>query len=149
MKRRCQEILEASRAQILTISEEPATNHEIGGCRMGSRSAHVHSGCHLPCARCSESLRGGRERLPVVIGEESDSNHHGARLAHRRFYCRPFTEEGSVMSSYSSDRRQVLKLFGAISATCAYPFAGDELYGQTAHEHVCINMVRRNRQIDS
>jgi hypothetical protein len=39
------------------------------------------------------------------------------------------------MSSYSSDRRQVLKLFGAISATCAYPFAGDELYGQTAHEH--------------
>lgn len=39
------------------------------------------------------------------------------------------------MASYSSDRRQVLKLFGAISATCAYPFAGDELYGQTAHEH--------------
>ena len=39
------------------------------------------------------------------------------------------------MSSYSSDRRQVLKLFGAISATCAYPFAGDELYGQTVHEH--------------
>jgi hypothetical protein len=39
------------------------------------------------------------------------------------------------MSSYSSDRRHVLKLFGAISATCAYPFAGDELYGQTMHEH--------------
>ena len=39
------------------------------------------------------------------------------------------------MSSYSSDRRKVLKLFGAISATCAYPFAGDDLYGQTVHEH--------------
>lgn len=39
------------------------------------------------------------------------------------------------MASYSSDRRKVLKLFGAISATCAYPFAGDELYGQTVHEH--------------
>ncbi len=39
------------------------------------------------------------------------------------------------MADYSSDRRQVLKLFGAISATCAYPFAGDELYGQTVHEH--------------
>jgi gluconate 2-dehydrogenase gamma chain len=39
------------------------------------------------------------------------------------------------MSSYSSDRRKVLKLFGAIGATCAYPFAGDELYGQTVHEH--------------
>jgi hypothetical protein len=39
------------------------------------------------------------------------------------------------MADYSSDRRQVLKLFGAIGATCAYPFAGDELYGQTVHEH--------------
>jgi gluconate 2-dehydrogenase gamma chain len=39
------------------------------------------------------------------------------------------------MASYSSDRRKVLKLFGAIGATCAYPFAGEELYGQTAHEH--------------
>jgi gluconate 2-dehydrogenase gamma chain len=39
------------------------------------------------------------------------------------------------MAEYSSDRRRVLKLFGAIGATCAYPFAGDELYGQTVHEH--------------
>jgi len=39
------------------------------------------------------------------------------------------------MASYSSDRRNVLKLFGAIGATCAYPFAGGELHGQTAHEH--------------
>ncbi len=39
------------------------------------------------------------------------------------------------MADYSSDRRSVLKLFGAISATCAYPFAGDDLYGQTVHEH--------------
>jgi hypothetical protein len=41
------------------------------------------------------------------------------------------------MASYSSDRRSVLKIFGAIGATCAYPFASDELYGQTAgaHEH--------------
>jgi gluconate 2-dehydrogenase gamma chain len=36
------------------------------------------------------------------------------------------------MSSYSSDRRSLLKIFGAIGATCAYPFASDELYGQTA-----------------
>jgi hypothetical protein len=39
------------------------------------------------------------------------------------------------MASYSSDRRHVLKLFGAIGATCTFPFAGEELYGQTAHEH--------------
>jgi choline dehydrogenase-like flavoprotein len=47
MKRHCQEILEASRAQILSISEHPATNHEIGGCRMGSdpRSSIVDSSC--------------------------------------------------------------------------------------------------------
>jgi hypothetical protein len=36
------------------------------------------------------------------------------------------------MSSYSSDRRSLLKIFGAIGGTCAYPFASDELYGQTA-----------------
>lgn len=28
------------------------------------------------------------------------------------------------------DRRTALKMLGAISATCAFPFAGDELYGQ-------------------
>ena len=30
-------------------------------------------------------------------------------------------------------RRQALKMLGAISATCAFPFAGDELYGQHVH----------------
>ena len=39
------------------------------------------------------------------------------------------------MSSYSSDRRSVLKIFGAIGATCAYPFASDELYGQAMEHH--------------
>ncbi len=35
------------------------------------------------------------------------------------------------MSTYSTDRRSLLKIFGAIGATCAYPFASDELYAQT------------------
>ena len=39
------------------------------------------------------------------------------------------------MASYSSDRRSLLKIFGAIGATCAYPFASDELYGQKAPQH--------------
>ncbi|HEY3938932.1 MAG TPA: gluconate 2-dehydrogenase subunit 3 family protein [Bryobacteraceae bacterium] len=41
------------------------------------------------------------------------------------------------MASYSSDRRSVLKILGSIGATCAYPFAGDELFGQNspAHHH--------------
>ncbi|MFL6462820.1 MAG: gluconate 2-dehydrogenase subunit 3 family protein [Bryobacteraceae bacterium] len=40
------------------------------------------------------------------------------------------------MASYSSDRRSLLKIFGSIGATCAYPFASDELHGQTAqHQH--------------
>jgi len=39
------------------------------------------------------------------------------------------------MASYSSDRRSLLKIFGAVGATCAYPFASDELYGQTAEAH--------------
>jgi gluconate 2-dehydrogenase gamma chain len=41
------------------------------------------------------------------------------------------------MATYSSDRRSLLKIIGAIGATCAYPFAGDELFGQVLapHEH--------------
>ena len=30
-------------------------------------------------------------------------------------------------------RRQALKILGAVGATCAFPFAGDELYGQHVH----------------
>jgi hypothetical protein len=41
------------------------------------------------------------------------------------------------VANYSSDRRSVLKIFGAIGATCAYPFASDELFGQTEpHYHI-------------
>ncbi len=39
------------------------------------------------------------------------------------------------MASYSSDRRSVLKIMGAIGATCAYPYAGDELFAQVPSEH--------------
>ncbi len=36
-----------------------------------------------------------------------------------------------------SDRRDTLKIIGAIGTTCAFPFSADELYGQRApaHEH--------------
>ncbi len=33
----------------------------------------------------------------------------------------------------SQTRRHALKVLGAIGATCAFPFAGDELYGQHVH----------------
>lgn len=41
------------------------------------------------------------------------------------------------MATYSSDRRSLLKIIGAIGATCTFPFASNELHGQTtaAHEH--------------
>lgn len=39
------------------------------------------------------------------------------------------------MATYSSDRRSALKILGAIGATCAYPYAGDELFAQSAAEH--------------
>lgn len=32
-----------------------------------------------------------------------------------------------------SDRREALKIIGAISSTCAFPFSASELYGQHAH----------------
>jgi hypothetical protein len=38
------------------------------------------------------------------------------------------------MATYSSDRRSALKILGAIGATCAYPYAGDELCAQE-HQH--------------
>ncbi len=38
------------------------------------------------------------------------------------------------MADNTADRRQMLKLFGAISATCTFPFAGAELYGQSEHQ---------------
>jgi gluconate 2-dehydrogenase gamma chain len=33
-----------------------------------------------------------------------------------------------------ADRREALKIIGAIGSTCAFPFASDELYGQHVHE---------------
>lgn len=33
-----------------------------------------------------------------------------------------------------ADRRNALKIIGAIGTTCAFPFASDELYGQHVHE---------------
>jgi choline dehydrogenase-like flavoprotein len=68
MKRRCQEILEASRAQIHSVSEEPSTNHEIGGCRMGTdpRDSVLDATCRahdIP----PELIRRRRQRLPLVL----------------------------------------------------------------------------------
>lgn len=34
-----------------------------------------------------------------------------------------------------SDRRDSLKIIGSIGATCAFPFAADELYAQQEHTH--------------
>ena len=39
------------------------------------------------------------------------------------------------MATYSTDRRGALKIIGAIGATCGYPYASDELYGQQTAEH--------------
>lgn len=40
------------------------------------------------------------------------------------------------MPTYSTDRRSLLKIIGAVGATCAHPFSNDELYGQTMeHAH--------------
>lgn len=36
------------------------------------------------------------------------------------------------MATYSTDRRGLLKIIGAIGATCTAPFAGDELFAQAS-----------------
>ncbi len=38
------------------------------------------------------------------------------------------------MATYSTDRRSLLKIIGSIGATCAYPFASDDLFGQTPEQ---------------
>ncbi|MEO7145461.1 MAG: gluconate 2-dehydrogenase subunit 3 family protein [Bryobacteraceae bacterium] len=35
-----------------------------------------------------------------------------------------------MAEGYNPERREALKILGAIGTTCAFPFAGDELYGQ-------------------
>lgn len=39
------------------------------------------------------------------------------------------------MAAYSTDRRSLLKIIGSVGATCTYPFASEDLYGQTADQH--------------
>ncbi len=38
------------------------------------------------------------------------------------------------MPSYSTDRRGLLKILGAIGTTCAYAAPGNELFGQTVEQ---------------
>ena len=40
-----------------------------------------------------------------------------------------------------ADRRETLKILGAISSTCAFPFLGDELYAQHAHGKNAVQAV--------
>ena len=35
----------------------------------------------------------------------------------------------------AEERRDALKIIGAVGATCAFPFSADELYGQQDHSH--------------
>ncbi len=39
------------------------------------------------------------------------------------------------MSTYSTDRRSMLKIIGVVGTTCAYPFASEGLYGQSNEHH--------------
>ena len=82
-------ILEKAGAEILTVPDGPAPNHELGGCRMGRDPRTLGRRRQLPHPRRAQSLRGGRKRVSVGIGEESDADDHGARRARRRPYRRP------------------------------------------------------------
>jgi hypothetical protein len=40
------------------------------------------------------------------------------------------------MATYSTDRRSVLRIIGAIGATCAYPYSSENLHGQTVDPQI-------------
>ncbi len=59
------------------------------------------------------------------------------------------------MSTYSTDRRSMLKIIGAVGTTCAFPFASENLYGQSAtpqpveqHHHTAPEQQAQPRFFD-
>jgi gluconate 2-dehydrogenase gamma chain len=46
-----------------------------------------------------------------------------------------------------TNRRETLKIIGAISASCAFPFGADELYGQHVHPAPAPPAASGNRQL--
>jgi hypothetical protein len=50
------------------------------------------------------------------------------------------------MAKDGDSRREALKIIGAIGATCAFPFASDELYGQTEH-HAAHSLVQLQQAV--
>ena len=96
-------MLEQAGAEILTVPEGPATNHELGGCRMGTDPRTVGGQRRLPDARRAEPLRGGWQRVSLGVGEESDAYDHGARGSHRRAHRRAAAEGGAVSETRRRD----------------------------------------------
>ena len=45
----------------------------------------------------------------------------------------------------SETRRHALKMLGTIGLTCAFPFSGDELYGQHVHGTLAQSAPQRAR----
>ena len=82
------EMLEKAGAEILTVPDGPAPNHELGGCRMGRDPRTLGRQRRLPHARCAEPLRGRWQRVSVGVREESDAHDHGAGRARRRSHRR-------------------------------------------------------------
>ena len=62
----------------------PGAQPRAGRLPDGPRPADVGRQRRLPHARRAEPLRGGRQRVPVGVGEEPDAHDHGARRARRR-----------------------------------------------------------------
>jgi gluconate 2-dehydrogenase gamma chain len=53
------------------------------------------------------------------------------------------------MPEYSTDRRSLLKIIGAVGTTCAYPFASEDLFGQTHGSHApAVNAARYFNEVD-
>src|SRR5262249_12027683 len=87
----------------------------------------------------AESVCRGWQRISIGFREESDPYNDGAGCARRRSHFGAHAERRNVMAN----RRESLKIIGAIGSTCAFPFSADELYGQHVHSRAASQTADR------
>ena len=123
-------MLEKAGAEILTVPDGPAPNHELGGCRMGRDPRDLGRQRRLPHARrartSTSSMAACSRRRP----------RRTRRTRSWRWPPAPPSTSPSGCERVTCDARRgdtPSRCSARSALTCAFPFSGDELYGQHVH----------------